>query len=221
MISLAKSVLGIETERNVSMKLAYYWSKAMIRVKGKAIRGSKIDKSSKINYGSNVVNSSVGRYTYCGYDCWIIESDIGAFCSISNNVRIGGPAHPIKWVSSSPVFCKGKNILNKNFAEHSFTPFTRTSIGNDVWIGECTMIKAGVKIGNGAVIGMGSVVTKDIGDYEIWAGNPARFIRKRFDDDIIRGLIKSKWWDKPDSWLEKYMTHIPSPENFIKEISNT
>ena len=203
------------------MKLAYYWSKAMIRLRGKSVRGSEIDKRSKVNFGSNVVNSTIGRYTYCGYDCWIIEADIGAFCSVSNNVRIGGPAHPLKWVSTSPLFCSGKNLLNKNFAEHEFESFTRTTIGNDVWIGECAMIKAGVKIGNGAVIGMGSVVTKDVGDYEIWAGNPARLIRKRFDDTFILRLLESKWWDKPDEWIGKHASFFSSPENFMKEISGT
>ena len=203
------------------MDFRYYWSKAMIRLRGKSVRGSEIDPRSKVNSGSNVVNSTIGRYTYCGYDCWIIEADIGAFCSVSNNVRIGGPAHPVTWVSSSPVFCKGKNLLNRHFAEHEFDPFTRTVIGNDVWIGECALIKAGVKIGNGAVIGMGSVVTKDIGDYEIWAGNPARLIRKRFDDAVIHRLTESKWWEQPDAWIEKYAPLFSSPEQFLKEISDT
>ena len=203
------------------MDFRYYWSKAMIRLRGKSVRGSEIDPRSKVNSGSNVVNSTIGRYTYCGYDCWIIEADIGAFCSVSNNVRIGGPAHPVTWVSSSPVFCKGKNLLNRHFAEHEFDPFTRTVIGNDVWIGECALIKAGVKIGNGAVIGMGSVVTKDVGDYEIWAGNPARLIRKRFDDAVIHRLTESKWWEQPDAWIEKYAPLFSSPEQFLKEISDT
>ncbi len=193
----------------------------MIRFRGKAIRGSKIDHRAKINYGSNVVNSTMGRYSYCGYDCWIIEADIGSFCSISNNVRIGGPSHPVAWISTSPVFCDGKNLLGKHFSRHKYEPFTRTKIGSDVWIGECALVKAGVTIGNGAVIGMGSVVTKDVGDYEIWAGNPARFIRKRFDDEMIKSLIETKWWDKPDSWIEKNATLFSSPSRFMKERAET
>ena len=202
------------------MNIEYYWSKFVLMLHGRSVRGSRIDKRARINYGSNVVNSTMGRYSYCGYDSWIIEADIGSFCSISNNVRIGGPAHSVNWVSSSPVFCNGKNMFGKNFGDNRFEPFTRTTIGNDVWIGECAMIKAGVKIGNGAVIGMGSVVTKDVGDYEIWAGNPAKFIRKRFDDETIRQLTATKWWDKPDEWIEKNAANFPLPEKFIKEISD-
>ena len=107
--------------------------------------------------------------------------------------------------------------MKKNFAQHEFDPFSRTVIGSDVWIGECAMIKAGVKIGNGAVIGMGSVVTKDVGDYEIWAGNPARFIRKRFDDEIISRLKETLWWDQPNAWIEKYAPYFISPGKFIEE----
>ena len=60
------------------------------------------------------------------------------------------------------------------------------------------MIKSGVKIADGAVIGMGSVVTKDVGAYEIWAGNPAHLIRKRFDDETISKLLESRWWNWSD-----------------------
>ena len=76
-------------------------------------------------------------------------------------------------------------ILHKNFSEFEYDVFTETSIGNDVWIGEGCKIRAGVSIADGAVLGMGSVLTKDIGAYEIWAGNPAKFIRKRLENEEI------------------------------------
>lgn len=73
-------------------------------------------------------------------------------------------------------------------------PTPRTVIGNDVWIGQGAFIKAGVHIGTGAVIGMGAVVTHDVEPYKIWVGNPARLIRKRFDDEMVQQLLASKWW---------------------------
>lgn len=199
------------------MKIKYLWAKMIMKARGKAIWSSHIEKTAFINSGSNIVNCNIGSYTYLGYDCWAIETTIGSYCSISNNVRIGGPAHPMQFVSTSPVFHKGHNVLKKNFAQHDFNPYVRTIIGNDVWIGECAMIKAGVKIGNGAIVGMGSVVTKDIGDYEIWAGNPARCIRKRFTDEIISSLNTIQWWDKSDAWLEELAPYFNLPEDFIKE----
>lgn len=200
------------------MILAYFWSKMMLRLRGKSIRGSQIDRKAMVNYGSNIVNSTMGRYSYCGYDCWIIEADIGSFCSISNNVRIGGPSHPIDWVSTSPVFHSGKNMFGMHFSEHEYQPFSRTCIGNDVWIGECSLIKAGVKIGDGAVIGMGSVVTKDVCPYEIWAGNPARFVRKRFSDDVIDRLEKSKWYENDEKRIKELANEITSPSVFLDEV---
>ena len=107
-------------------------------------------------------------------------------------------------------------MFRKHFSEHPFDPFVRTIIGNDVWIGECAMIKAGVRIGNGAVIGMGSVLTSDVGDYEIWAGNPARFIRKRFDEETVRSLSVSKWWNAPEEELKEKAQIFNDTERFVK-----
>ena len=198
------------------MNIRYYWSKLLQKCRGKAVRGSVIDKTAAINSGSNIINSTLGRYSYCRYDCWIIETDIGNFCSISNNVRIGGPKHPIDWVSTSPVFHSGKNMLDVHFSNHDFNPYMRTTIGHDVWIGECAIIKAGITIGNGAVIGMGSVVTKDVPAYEIWAGNPARKIRDRFETNISTELLKSKWWEWSEDDLREKALLINDPKLFVR-----
>ena len=76
-------------------------------------------------------------------------------------------------------------------------------------------VKAGVTIHNGAVIGTGSVVTHDVPPYEIWAGNPARFIRKRFDDEIIKGLLDSEWWNYSDEDLETFAVDFDNPAKFL------
>lgn len=199
-------------------RLQWYWSKLFLLLHGKSVRGSNIDKTSKVNYGCNIVNTQIGKYTYCGYDCWVIDAEIGAFCSISNNVRIGGPAHPMNWISTSPVFHAGKNILNKHFSEHEFESMKKTVIGNDVWIGESALIKAGVTIADGAVIGMGSVVTHDVGPYEIWAGNPARKIRNRFEYEKIKLLEKSQWWNKSEVELSALAVHFNCPEDIWERL---
>ena len=76
-------------------------------------------------------------------------------------------------------------------------------IGNDVWIAQDATILSGVTIGDGAVIGANSVVTKDVEPYTIVAGNPARPISKRFDDQTIEDLLRIKWWNLPMEDLEK------------------
>lgn len=101
--------------------------------------------------------------------------------------------HPVDWVATSPVFYEGRDSVRAKFSEHKRKTPQKTIIEHDVWIGQGACIKQGVKIGTGAVIGMGGVVTKDVLLYSIVGVVPAKFIRKRFDEDIISTLLKSKW----------------------------
>jgi virginiamycin A acetyltransferase len=98
-----------------------------------------------------------------------------------------------------------------------------TIIGNDVWIGQNSVILPGVKIGDGAIIGMGSVVGSDVEPYTIVAGNPARMIRKRFDEELTELMLKLKWWNLP---VEEIMQLIPllhdnDMENVKKKLKET
>lgn len=185
-----------------------------------AITDSSIHKTSKVCSGSQINYSSIERYTYIGHDCFLLHAQIGSFSSIADSCRIGGANHPINRVSSSPVFHEGKNVLKKNFALFQEVIAQPIEIGSDVWIGAGVIIKSGVHIGSGAVIGAGSVVTKDVPSYEIWAGNPAKFIRKRFDEDIIDSLCRMKWWDWSDDKIARYAGCFDDPKKLIQEYSN-
>lgn len=152
----------------------------------------------------------IGEYTYgipkVRFENLEANLEIGKFCSISDNVTIFlGGNHRGDWLSTYPFpvmshfFSEAANIVGH--------PSTKGSviIGNDVWIGTNVIIMSGVKIGNGAIIGAGSVISKDIGDYEIWVGNPAQFVKKRFEDSVIKDLNKMQWWD----WeLEKIKKNV-------------
>ncbi len=196
----------------------YFWTKFIKKLRGKAIINSQIHKTSRVESGSHIVNSNFGKYSYCGYDCEIINCDIGAFCSIANHVVIGGGKHPMEWVSMSPVFYEGRCSLKVKFSKHKREAIKRAKIGHDVWIGERALIKQGVAIGNGAVIGMGSVVTKDVEPYTIVAGCPARVIRKRFDDKVIDILEETKWWEFGDEELKQYSKYFANPDDFIGKV---
>lgn len=175
-----------------------------------------VDKTAAICSGVRFYRGKIGKYSYIGNNSFVSDTDIGSFTSISTDCYIGGTSHPTDWVSTSPVFHKWEIIMKKNFARNEFEIFKRTTIGNDVWIGNRVMIKAGVKIADGAVIGMGSIVTKDIGPYEIWAGNPARLIRKRFEDETIDALEKMKWWEWDDNKIEKHAEKFTVPSELIE-----
>ncbi|KAB0461087.1 CatB-related O-acetyltransferase [Vibrio kanaloae] len=131
---------------------------------------------------------------------------------------IGGGQHPIKWVSTSPVFYKGRDSVAKKFSEYERDNIKNTIIGNDVWIGQNVVIKQGVNVGNGAVVGMGSIVTKDVPPYAIVGGNPARLIRMRFSKDVLESINASKWWDLPDERIQELSEHIRNPKLFLENI---
>ena len=196
--------------------IEYYLSKFLKKARGKTIRNSTVHKTSKIHSGSDLVDSSIGRYSYCGYNTRILSADVGAFCSIAGGVFIEGDySHPINHVSTSPVFFSKKSAIKEKFATHVVEEcMPRTQIGNDVWVGQGVFVKAGVRIGDGAVVGMGSVVTKDVEPYAVVAGNPARLIRKRFDEEVIEKLLTSRWWDLPDAELRKVACHFDDVEGF-------
>ncbi len=183
-----------------------------------ALTNCKVNSKAKICSGTQMNNSSIGRYSYCGHDCFFLNCEIDAFVSIADNCRLGGAMHPIKRVSSSPVFHKGKNILKKNFAEFDEISTEKVVIHADVWIGAGATILSGVTIGVGAVIGAGSVVTHNVPPYEIWAGNPAKKIRNRFDEKTIHGLLETNWWEWSDEKIEKYSYLFEEPLEFIKKV---
>ena len=185
------------------------------------LQEATVDKTAAICTGVRFYRGKLGRYSYIGNNSFVCDTDIGNFTSISPDCYIGGTTHPTDWVSTSPVFHRWENIMKKNFSRHDFEIFKKTTIGNDVWIGNRVMIKAGVKIADGAVVGMGSVVTKDIGPYEIWAGNPAKMIRKRFNDGTIDKLMKTKWWRWEDQRIEKYAQNFTSPKSLIRVLEDS
>lgn len=197
-------------------KLKYIVARVLSK-KPSAIRNSSVHKMAAVGNGALIVNSSIGRYTYV-YGSSLLHTNLGSFSSIGFDCTIGGGRHPVDWVSSSPVFYSKNNSLKTSFAEKPFDEYVQTNIGNDVWIGSRTRIKGGVTIGDGAIVGMGSIVTKDIPPYEIWAGNPARFIRKRFDDETIEKLQKLQWWNWDEDKLRKYGNFFDDPQKLFEQL---
>lgn len=132
-------------------------------------------------------NCSIGEYTYVGQNTSITKTRIGRYCSIGSEVVIGPGEHPLDSISTSAFFFEGDiycTLTTKDLV-----------IGNDVWIGAKAIILRGLTIGNGAVIAAGAVVTKNVPDFAIVAGVPARIIRYRFSvaDQFV--INNSKWWD--------------------------
>lgn len=175
--------------------LAYYFGKLLQKMQVATLRDCSIDKTAKVSQRSNLVNVTMGRYSYVGAANSINNVSIGSFCSIASYCAIGGGGHPLNYVSTSPVFLKERNIFGESFSELTFDSAPRTTIGNDVWIGEAAFIKAGITVGNGAVVGAHAVVTKDVPSYSVVVGAPARVIKYRFESSTIRALEDLAWWE--------------------------
>jgi acetyltransferase-like isoleucine patch superfamily enzyme len=150
----------------------------------------------------------IGRFSYFNGDNAVENCKMGRYCSVSSGVRIGLASHPVeKFVSTHPFFyspSEGDRFSANSYSDKKyFDGSALTEIGNDVWIGANALIKPGLKIGDGAVIGAGAVVTKDVGPYAIVGGVPAKLIRRRFSEPQIEFLLRFKWWDKSDAWLKE------------------
>ena len=134
---------------------------------------------------------------------------IGKFCSIASGTKfiMGSANHRLGSVTTYPFNVFGGS-WQENTPDHmSQLPFKGDIvIGNDVWIGRESIIMPGVKIGDGAIIAACSVVTKDVEPYSVVGGNPASFIKKRFNDELIELLLEFKWWDLPP---EKLVAVLP------------
>lgn len=131
---------------------------------------------------------------------------IGKFCMLASGVKfiMNGANHLTNSISSYPFAIFGKG-WEKAMEGKAYPNKGDVIIGNDVWIGHNATIMAGVKIGDGAIIGTNSTVVKDVEPYSIVGGNPAREIRKRFDEKTINKLLELKWWD----WdIQKITDHV-------------
>ncbi|MCY7333502.1 MAG: CatB-related O-acetyltransferase [Pseudanabaena sp. CAN_BIN31] len=141
---------------------------------------------------------------------------IGKFCSFAGNVTITlGGYHPTNWVTTYPL----NVFLFENPVHQEGHSVAKGDVvfGNDVWVATGTMILSGITIGNGAIIAASSVVTKDVPPYCIVAGNPAKIIRKRFSDDVIKKLEAIKWWDWPIEKIQAEVKNLQSDriEDFL------
>lgn len=145
----------------------------------------------------------VGYGTYGGaFDTTKIAGGtvFGNYCSIAPNVYVFNGNHPLAFFSQHPIFYNPKI----GFVNEEQIPRTKLIIGHDVWIGANAIILPSVsRIGNGAVIGAGTVVTRDVKPYEVVAGNPARHIRYRFTPIVIDRIEKSLWWLLTKDELQK------------------
>lgn len=141
------------------------------------------------------------------------KTRIGSFVSIANNVSLGPGQHPTNWLSTHLM----QYVCYKDFPKerrHELYDFDfnkPVTVGNDVWIGNNAVVQDGINLGDGCIVASNAVVTHDVPPYAIVGGVPARIIKYRFSNTIIKKLLELKWWNLPDEEI------ITLPFNDIDE----
>ena len=173
-------------------------------------------------------DGTLGRGSYIGSNAQIVRAKIGRYCSIANNVVVASGNHPMNYVSQHPMFYSiekqnGYTYIKKQcFEERIYVDKENrfdVIIGNDVWIGNGAIILGNIKIGDGAVIGAGAVVTRNIPSYAVVGGVPAKIIKYRFNNDIIKELLNDKWWNKSEKWLAENAHMFKDIDLYMNKIS--
>ncbi|WEN69649.1 CatB-related O-acetyltransferase [Staphylococcus sp. NRL 16/872] len=163
-------------------------------------KGNKFSWSVFISEGAQL-----GSYNYIGPYTMINNAKVGNYCSIAPGVKLGQAEH-------SKDFFTTAQLLSKDLINHSLNK-EKTNIGNDVWLGANVVVLQGVTIGDGAIIGANAVVTKDIPDYAIAVGIPAKVIKYRFNENMIATLKESNWFNNDLKKAKQILKDIQKKES--------
>jgi acetyltransferase-like isoleucine patch superfamily enzyme len=169
---------------------------------------------------SKVSNVVLGDFSYVGEETWLRNARVGKYCSIGPRCIIGLGMHPTEhFVSTHPAFYSTLGQVSRSFTdEQRFVEIAEIDIGHDVWIGAHAVIIDGTRIGTGAIIAAGSVVTADVPAYAIVGGIPAKIIRYRFDENTIELLIQSNWWNIPPAVIKSRVGDFQDVMSFVSTL---
>lgn len=185
---------------------------------GAAISDSQFGPFTEVGQGSRIANSMFGAYSYCDRYCDVANAHIGKFANIASFVRIGATDHPLDRASlhhfmyRSAAYWEDVEDDADWFAHRAAR---RATIGHDTWIGHNAQVKPEVRVGNGAVIASGAIVTRDVAPYIIVAGVPAKPVRARLTPRAAERVEALGWWDWGHDVLRaalKDFRTLPVPE---------
>jgi len=162
------------------------------------VKGSTLGRYTEVGARTRLLECTLGDYSYIVSDGDMAYTTAGKFCSIAAMTRVNPGNHPMQRASQAHFTYRASAYFDGEADEDAFFDWRRSHrvcIGNDVWIGHGAIVLPGRKIGDGAVIAAGAIVTKDVAPYAIVAGNPARLVKRRFPDEISDGLVRLAWWD--------------------------
>jgi len=156
----------------------------------------------------------IGAHSHVNQGAIVKSGTFGKFVSIAYRAQIGGEQHPVRGLSTSSALYGVPNVTGarKGFEEYPDPP----RIGSDVWIGAAAIVLQGVTIGDGAVVGAGAVVTKDVPPYGVVGGVPAKLIGERFPADVVAELLADPWWDRSEAEWARLGPVVDSGEDWLR-----
>lgn len=186
------------------------------------IVSTTMSEKSELGRRNLIRNSVIGKGSYTGTNTIIKNAEIGKYCCIGWNVSIGGGNHNYQNVSMYTDYWYKRTFgVDVSVLEGTNEVAEKVKIGNDVWIGAGANIINGVVVGDGCVIGAGTIVTKDVPPYSVVVGSPGKVIKKRFDDELISMLLEIKWWNWSEEKIKEnisFLRDMPSVENLERYI---
>ncbi len=179
------------------------------------LREARIGRHCEVLGGTAIEYAELGDLSYLGGDCMVADATIGRFCAIAARVRIGAPNHPIDRPSLHRfTYCPEyySATARRDAGFFAGRRGDRVTIGHDVWIGHAAIVLPGVRVGHGAVIAAGAVVSRDVAPYTVVGGVPARRIRDRFPPELAARLMATAWWDWPFETIMERLAEFQSAD---------
>jgi len=182
------------------------------------VRNCRFGRYTQVGEHSHLDGCLLDDYSYLGPRCDLNSTDIGKFANIAAQVRINPGFHPMEWVSQHHFTYRRTFYGMDSHDDADFFAWRarqRVSIGHDTWIGHGAVIMPGVRIGNGAVVGSNSVVTKDVPAWSIVGGVAAKPIRQRFPRAIAEAIEATAWWDWDHDTLTERLPDFRDLRTFL------
>lgn len=182
------------------------------------VRNGRFGRYTEVGEHVHLTDSVLDDYSYLGHHCELISTEIGKFANIAAHVRINPGFHPMERPTQHHFTYRRAMYGMAPEDDHDFFEWRRRQrvhIGHDTWIGHGVVVMPGVRIGNGAVVGSHSVVTRDVPAYAIVAGAPARVLRMRFARDIAQAIESTEWWHWPHEVLAERMADFCDLRQFL------
>ena len=203
---------GVRIGKNCYVRTSKFGREVIVEDKC-AIFECAFDDHTAVYSNCSLSDVRLGSYSYINEHSSTANVSVGKFSSIGPHFVCGSGGHPTNFISTSPVFYSTRRQCGVSFTETNyFVERHETTVGNDVWIGARVFVKDGVRVGNGALIAAGAVVIRDVPDYALVGGVPAKVIRYRFSEDVIRELLEIKWWEWSEDRLREAQPLMAQPD---------